>query len=380
MTACRTLIVTQRLNYLNPTWGLLVEELSQRANVNVIGWGYGRNYSDYRAVTRALGHFDVAIVDPWVVGPSRPYLEKSRPVGILDAGIPIIINLMAQDLHTFSEDFFRRYIDRCSFAISTVGSPQFWKRSFTESYPREAWLKPGYVTENPQAIDERFLLFPHAVGEQEFHAVGRRKPIDVSVPGTTYWFRSRAAEALENAVGLNAKSQATLIERGAARLAVNSRMARRLGAIPIAQFLFRRTLRRSLSSVTCDGSIGYPIRKFFEIPAAGTILIARPFEQPEALGFRHRDTAILVDDSDLDRLDDIVHWLKSDSIESRALATRGQDMVRNFHTVSRRVDQILQAAAAAAAGKLLGMRWRGADPILDVSGGHDGSLAKKAGR
>ena len=371
MTSCRTLIVTQKLDYLNPTWGLLAKELSQRANVCVIGWGYGRNYSDYRAVTGALGHFDVAIVDPWVVGPSRPYLEESRPVGILDAGIPAVINLMAQDLHTFSENFFRGYIDRCSFAISTVGSPQFWKRSFMELYPREPWLKPGYVTENPQAIDERFLLFPHAVGEREFHAVGGQRPIDVSIPGTTYWFRSRAAEALENAAGLNVKCQATLIERGAARLAVNSRQARRLGAIPIAQFLFRRTLQRSLASVTCDGSIGYPIRKFFEIPAAGSVLIARPFEQPEALGFRHRDTAILVSEADLQRLDEIVLWLKSDSVESRALAARGQEMVREFHTVSRRADQILETAAAIAAGKLTGMSWHAARPRLDLRQGQN---------
>jgi hypothetical protein len=369
MTDCRTLIVTQKLSYLNPAWGLLAEELARRPNVRVIGWGYGRNYSDYREVIGALGRFDVAIVDPWVVGPSRPYLEQSRPTGILDAGIPLVINLMAQDLHTFSEDFFRGYIDRCSFAISTIGSPQFWKRSFAELYPREPWLKPGYVTENPQAIDGRFLLFPHAVSEREFCSVKRRRPIDVSIPGTTYWFRSRAAEALEHAVGLKVKSRATLIERGAARFSVSSRLARRLGAIPVAQFLFRRTLRRSLASITCDGSIGYPIRKFFEIPAAGSILVARPFEQPEALGFRHGDTAFLVSDSDIQRLDDIVHWLKSNSDESRALATRGQEMVREFHMVPRRVDQILEVAEAIAAGKLTGMSWHSAEPVLDLRQG-----------
>ena len=380
MMNCRTLIVTQKLNYINPTWSLLVEELAKRANVTVIGWGYGKNYSDYRTVTRELGHFDVAIVDPWVVGPSRPYLEESRPVGILDAGIPTFINLMVQDLHTLGEDFFRGYIDRCSFAISIVGSPQFWKRSFAVSYPREHWLKPGYVTEKPEVIDERFLLFPHAVGEDEFHAVARQRPIDISIAGTSYWFRSQAAEIIKDAAGLKVKSQASLIERAAARLAVNSRPARRLGAIPVAQFLFRRTLRRSLASITCDGSVGYPIRKFFEIPAAGSILIAHPFEQPEALGFRHRDTAVLVGDADLHTLGDIVRWLKSDSVQSRALATRGQDMVRSFHNVSRRVDQILQAAAAAAAGKLVGMRWHDANPILSLSAGSGGFHAEKAGQ
>ena len=282
-----------------PDLGLLVEELAKRANVRVIGWGYGKTYSDYCAVTNALGHFDVAIVDPWVVGPSSPYLEKSRPVGILEAGIPVIINLMAQDLHAFQRRLFPQL-----YRSMLVCNLDRWQSAVLEavvhrSLPARAWLKPGYVTENPEVIDERFLLFPHAVGEHEFHAVASQKPIDVSIPGTTYWFRSRAAEALENAAGLNVKSQATLIERGAARLAVNSRTARSLGAIPIAQCLFRRTLRRSLASVTCDGSIGYPIRKFFEIPAAGSVLIARPFEQPEALGFRHRDTAILVSDADL---------------------------------------------------------------------------------
>jgi len=377
---CRTLIVTQRLPYLNPTWGLLVDELAKRTNVTVIGWGHGKPYGDYRAVTSALGHFDVAIVDPWVVGPSSPYLDESRPMGILDAGIPLIMNLMGQDVHSFSEEFVRGYIDRCSFAISVVGSPQFWKRSFAEAFPREAWLKPTYITENPEVIDERFLLFPHAIGAHEFYSVEGRRPIDVSIPGTTYWFRSRAAEALENAAGLNVKLRATLIERGAARLAVNNRAARKLGAIPIAQFLFRRTLRRSLVSLTCDGSIGYPIRKFFEIPAAGSVVIARPFEQPEALGFRHHDTAILVTDADIHRLDEVVRWLKSDSREGRGLATRGQDMVREFHTVSRRVDQILEAAEAIAGGKLIGMTWSNARPILDLRHRQNEPIPERARR
>jgi hypothetical protein len=302
-----------------------------------------------------------------VVGPSRPYLEQSRPAGILDAGIPVILNLMAQDLHTFGQDFFRGYVDRCSFSISTVGSPQFWKRSFADAYPREPWLKAGFVTENAGAIDERFLIFPHALDGGEFCAVDRSRPIDVSIAGTTYWFRSRAAEALEGANGLNVKSRSTLFERGAARFAVSRRPSQRFVAIPVAQFLFRRTLRRSLASVTCDGSIGYPIRKFFEIPAAGSALVARPFEQPEALGFRHRDTAVLVDDTKLDELGDIVRWLKSDATERFAIATRGQDMVREFHTVPRRVDQILEAAATIATGKLKGMHWRDAEPVWSVS-------------
>ena len=38
-------------------------------------------------------------------------------LGILDAGIPLIMNMMVQDVHGFSEDFFRGYVDRCSFAI-----------------------------------------------------------------------------------------------------------------------------------------------------------------------------------------------------------------------------------------------------------------------
>jgi len=376
----RTLIVTQRLPYLNPTWGLLVDELAKRANVSVIGWGYGRAYTDYRAVTGELGHFDVAIVDPWVVGPSAPYLDESRPLGILEAGIPLIMNLMGQDLHAFSEDFFRGYIDRCSFAISVVGSPQFWNRSFAEAFPREPWLKSTYVTENPGVIDERFLLFPHAIGAHEFYPVEGRRPIDVGIPGTTYWFRSQAAAALENATGLRVKSRATPIERRAAGLAVNNRTARKLGVIPIAQFMFRRTLRRSLASITCDGSIGYPIRKFFEIPAAGSVVIARPFEQPEALGFRHRDTAILVSDGDIHRLSEIVRWLKSDSRESRALATRGQDMVREFHTVSRRADQILEAAEAIAAGKLTCMTWSNARPILDLRHRQNEPIPDRAAR
>ena len=66
------------------------------------------------------------------------------------------------------------------------------------------------------------------------------------------------------------------------------------------------------------------------------------------------------------RLDEIVLWLKSNFVERLALAIRGQELVRVFHTVSRRVDQILETAAAIAAGKLTGMSWQDARPKLDL--------------
>lgn len=364
----RVLVITQKWNYLNPTLPLLTRELANRPEVVVTGWGYGDRFTRMADLTRKYGSFDVAIVDPWVLTKGgEEFYANCRPADLLEAGIPLILNLVMQDIHNLSAEFFRTVVDKCQFVLSTVASPQFWKACF--DFERESWLKPSFTTTSPELINDRFLLIPHAVGEHEFASVERRRPWDVGVEGVRYHFRSKAIDVLSRSADLRCKLKTGRLHRVAARLATDYYSGRYLGTVLLAQWLFRRSLRRSLCGITCEGSIGYPIRKFFEIPAAGAVLIARPFEQPEALGFRHRDTAILVDDADLYRLGEIVLWLKSDSVESRALATRGQEMVREFHTVSRRVDQILEIAAAIATGKMTGMSWHHARPKLDLSHG-----------
>ena len=362
----RVLVISQRWKYTNPTTNLFVEEFARRPGVTISGRGYPLKSDRIAVLAREHGSFDVILTDPWALtdGPSKHY-KGLRPPDILDYGAPVILNLLQNDPHAFSEAFYRDFIGRASFAVSAVASAQFWLPDFTAAATRESWLDPTtYTTANPAVIDDRFLLLPHCVEDSEFQPLGGRRPIDVSVLGSNYHFRRLVREYVGRVCGIRATMGPDLLQKILGRLSDNSYTGKYLLATPLYRHRFARTLRRSLLSVTCDGSVGYPVRKFFEIPACGAVLAARFFREPEALGFRDGENCFFLDEDHLERIDEILRFLKSDSVEAQRIARAGQEMVREFHSVKRRVDQFLEIAEAVAAGTLKTTRWQDGRQVL----------------
>ena len=120
-------------------------------------------------------------------------------------------------------------------------------------------------------------------------------------------------------------------------------------------YRFQTGIHRSRVSITCDGTVGYPIRKFFEIPAFGSVLAGRFCRNAESLGFRHGETCFHLEEPA--GVVKLARMLARDDSLARRVATAGQEMVREFHSVQARIGQFMMLAESLASRRFKTARW-----------------------
>jgi hypothetical protein len=170
--------------------------------------------------------------------------------------------------------------------------------------------------------------------------------------GADYWFRRRTREWCKS-TGHSCQSMMNPINR-----LVTDYLLRYGGLFErMWRERFVRFVRAAHVAVTCDATIGYPLRKFFEIPAFGAPLAAQFFRDPEALGYFDGETCFHLDPERMDRIAELVRASRAGDPQMRRVAAQGQEMVRSFHTVDVRAVQLAAICAAAADGSLRATRW-----------------------
>jgi Glycosyl transferases group 1 len=214
--------------------------------------------------------------------------------------------------------------------------------------------------------DDRFISVGFYVSEPEFFwGPLRNRPYDVAVPGSRYARRQAFAGAVRAIEGVRVPGSA---------YSLACRIADRLGLRPFASFYalslynltFQRALSLSKSCITDGGANNYPVRKFFEIPAAGAVLLAAPAVGMADLGFEHgvnylsvRTTAEAVS-----AVDDI----RTHPDRYEGIAAAGRSLVLRRHSLSARAEQLAQAVAAILAGTFAGSRWTAGEFVCRSSG------------
>ena len=73
----------------------------------------------------------------------------------------------------------------------------------------------------------------------------------------------------------------------------------------------------------------WPLRKFFEIPAQGTILICYPFKNAEQYGFKSWENCVFIERPE--EIIDTLLKLSKDSNLSEEIAFRGFTLVKEKH-------------------------------------------------
>ncbi len=363
----RLLVIGQNLPWLNPTSSLILNALSRQSNCFVTGRNFKEQFNTVHDLKAAKGTFDVALVEPWALSddPPEPY-RPCQVAGLRDSGIPIIMNFMQYDLHHLSKEFFEQYVVSGTCCVTTASDRILWPKDFSKLYDRESWLQPCFVTENPEAIDKKIVLMPHCLAQDEFIELNTKRPIDVSIPGTGYFFRRLVRDRVRIVRDLTVSDRPSAVQKALAMISLKwgGRLGPVLGMTRAAQMLFRRNLSKSMVGITCHGTVNYPIRKFFEIPAAGCLLVANMFQPSEALGFKSMTNCVDITSADLDGLEDVLRWAVSDAADVRVIRQSGQDMVRECHTVDRRVEQILALCERVAAGTFQSVSWAQGKPVF----------------
>ncbi len=206
-----------------------------------------------------------------------------------------------------------------------------------------------FVTKHP----ERVVTGVHFIADTEFafrHIDARAA--DVGVPGVEYVMRARGAAAIR-------QSKAKIASKRVFHL---YRVLRRLGLPMLSRFLpqklyqlaFARGLLDTKLVYTARGAFGMPIRKFFEIPAAGALMVCVPPTNFAALGFRDGQHYVAAEPEVLPQL---IRELLSNADKAAKIARSGQDLVFAKHSLAARARQFRACLDALTAGTYRGADW-----------------------
>jgi hypothetical protein len=140
------------------------------------------------------------------------------------------------------------------------------------------------------------------------------------------------------------------------------RVLRRLGLPMLSRFLpqklyqlaFARGLLDTKLVYTARGAFGMPIRKFFEIPAAGALMVCVPPTNFAALGFRDGQHYVAAEPEALPQL---IGELLSNPDKAAGIARSGQNLVFAKHSLAARAGQLRACLDSLAAGTYRGADW-----------------------
>jgi hypothetical protein len=263
-----------------------------------------------------------------------------------------------------------RHIDAIEAANLYIIAPDAGFARKLEEIPEWAWQEKHFIRKRNLITGEwntylkrrsdRVLSLHHFIGDNEFFLRGladRRNTI--SVPGVTYVMRERALAALRRH-DLKPSSKAFyygFLVANRMRLPVFSKF------IPLRMFnvWFQGDLADSRFAYTSPEGYGIAVRKFFEIPAAGAVLLCIPPHNFGALGFIAGQHYV---EAEPDTLVEIVRELDRHPDRAQAIAAAGRKLVIEGHSLTARASQMARCFDAIEAGIFAGSAWREGEFVM----------------
>lgn len=208
------------------------------------------------------------------------------------------------------------------------------RREFLHRFPSAnifAMYKQAFRQRFPEFKGRLFWL-PHFVEPTVFRDYQRRKNINVLLMGATnpkvYPLRHKMKMALSGQPGFVYHSHPGYTNFGSDAQAYVARG-------------FALEVNRAKIFFTCDSIYHYPLRKYFEVPACNTLLLASDNADLRALGFRSGVHYAAVTERDF--LAKLHFYLHPNNESLRAKISRqGYEFVREKHTTSVRTLQLLE--------------------------------------
>lgn len=381
----RTLILHSKVNYLNPITNLWPKIFDQFCEVDYFGPGYVDDltlFSDLKDyISKKPYNYDFVVVSEHISNPegendvnkrakelvkiygyssaiATKFLQKkSCWLQVIDKlGIPVLYTFFEFDPYRTKEAWINRMNSFNTPYIMGWG-PEFIKP--LENLPElkfetfaqrasDSWR--DYLLRRPNHI----LSMPSFVSNDEFNYTPlRARKKNWSVLGTNYHHRREARQVISNfSLSQSGKflnhfvSLYDLLSKGC----IGNKYF-----VKIANIFFRQALTQSKASFTCGSSLEYPIRKFFEIPASGCVLVTVHAEVVERLGFLKDYSYIFATPVELSRL--TKEFSNFNSASSQRIASLGQELVRNNHSIQARTAQIQQCVKKILNGEFRGSQW-----------------------
>jgi len=274
---------------------------------------------------------------------------------------PRIVFLTKLDVYALSQFLVERlssptayYVawgDGFTKPVEDLAFPQKEKdyaRKVERKFRFDAWLE--FLAANRQ----RFLNLGHIIGIHEFNW----RPLDgrpdcAVVPGVAYFRRAEVQRKLRRS-GLGVRR--SIVPR---LMALADYCGFRPYARPLLHQLYNVQFLNGIGNARyayTDGS-GFDalVRKYFEIPALGAILLCAPCAGFTNVGFVDRRNAIL---ADCDQIPDVIADLEARPAWAQEIASAGRQLIWERHSIQARAKQFSECIEAIQSGSFAGSRWR----------------------
>ena len=219
----------------------------------------------------------------------------------------------------------------------------------------DAWL--NFLTLNPDMVVSGL----HFMAESEFNFGGLHGRMhQISVPGAEYLLRRKARQILKKS-GLKLASK---------RIFNLFKICNKVGlpvysnhsALKIFNISYRRGLENTQFVYAARGAFGIPVRKFFEIPASGALMICVPPVNMKNLGFVNETNYI---DCNPENLIDVVFELSRDFDKAQNIARAGQDLIFREHSLLARARQLKKCLQLMCSSNYAGSSWVSGDFVVE---------------
>jgi hypothetical protein len=374
----KLLFLDINLRYMNPTRGLVPAVLRECAETVCYGPGYQPRHvldKGLQAFYDLNGPFDFVIgneasifwdqpgvEDPWGLRNYSFTFEKQSLQAMLDIG-PWFSRYRGRKIVLLLEfdAYFLAKREQTLLQETDGWYGVIWDRWLMESVKdsvdlaREPYAHRAndnffeFVSTN----EERIIALPHFVADSEFGwgALGDKDPL-WHVPGASYHYRKLARKTLSREGILQTSLPWMQAYALLSRLGMRPFSRPMLLSLYGAQFV--TAIERSRYCYTCGSAQHMHIRKHFEIPARGTVLVTAPVKGLEAMGFKDGINCFV---RMPDELLDLHEELEREPERSQSVASAGRELIWSTHRVSSRGRQLRECLDSIMVTQFAGCVW-----------------------
>ena len=391
----RILYLTFDVHYINPTRELMIAALQAASQLDLFGPGFQSDAELARGVETYIdrhGPYDLVVSDEFML---QDFENAEAPLRFVSHACRFDRGLLMYGVQF--RDFLSKYTGRKGILLLQTdyyNMPQY-RLSQIEAFDyiigwgAELIMSRDACNKDPDTLSDvdrkirshwsdryrdfalrharKLISIPHLVAPKEIavHTLGKRK-YDWSVAGADYTQRLQAREVLDARSLTRSGRELPYLFAALYKLGINPYA--HYWSIALLQQRFHAALKRSRYSYTCGSVVHCAIRKYFEIPAAGCVLVAERCEGFEALGFQNGGNAIVAEGRMLGEVHD---WLRNRPDEGQEIADSGRILIERQHTTAARARQLRAAFAAIKFDDFAGTRWKDGELLLRLSDGSE---------